>query len=186
MRPETIYQLRWNQIPIRQYSHALRGRLRSFQSEVLPRMRIFFAAFRKLFSGLDWPQATILSIGSPEVDRTVLDQLAHAHSWKLYFTSSYSEANASILRVQPHIILLDRELAVAWRIAVTSLAATSGGACVILISHVVDDYLWNEVVLHGGYDVVRKPLSEGDVLRIVKLAWAYWRAMHWTGSAVKK
>jgi len=40
----------------------------------------------------------------------------------------------------------------------------------------VDDYLWNEVVRRGGYDVLSKPLREEDLMRAIKLAWAYWNS----------
>lgn len=43
----------------------------------------------------------------------------------------------------------------------------------MLISPVADDYLWNEVVSNGGYDVLAKPLRQQDVLRAVKFAWSY-------------
>jgi hypothetical protein len=140
-----------------------------------------------MFSRPDHFRTAILSIGSPADDRSVLEELACAQGWKLHFALSCSEAHAAMPGIQPQIILLDRELAPSdWRMAVASLASVSRGACVVLISRVVDDYLWNEVVLYGGYDVLRKPLSEDDVFRIVKLAWAYWRAMHGTGSAATK
>ena len=55
----------------------------------------------------------------------------------------------------------------------------------LLISRVTDEYLWNEVVSNGGYDVLRKPLSESDVQRQVRLAWSYWSGMR-QGPAVSK
>jgi hypothetical protein len=42
------------------------------------------------------------------------------------------------------------------------------------MSRVVDEYLWNETVRRGGYDVVSKPLREEDLIRVVRLAWSYW------------
>jgi FixJ family two-component response regulator len=66
------------------------------------------------------------------------------------------------------------------------LATASGGACVLLISTVADDNLWNEVVLNGGYDVLRKPLREADLLRAVKLAWSYWNGIRQIATMTKK
>jgi len=53
---------------------------------------------------------------------------------------------------------------------------SSGGnhACIFLVSKVADDYLWNEVVRRGGYDVISKPLRHDELERAAKLAWTYW------------
>jgi len=56
------------------------------------------------------------------------------------------------------------------------LSSSRHRPCVLLVSRVVDDYLWNEVVRRGGYDVLSKPLREEEVARAIKLAWAYWNS----------
>ena len=80
-------------------------------------------------------------------------------------------------QLRPHIILLDRDLADGdWRDSLSACASSSAGVCTILISRVTDDYLWNEVVGNGGYDVLVKPLREQNVQRAVKFAWSYWNS----------
>jgi hypothetical protein len=59
---------------------------------------------------------------------------------------------------------------------VEDLASSPHRACVILVSGVLDAYLWDEVVRTGGYDVLYKPLREDDVVRSVRLAWSYWNS----------
>ena len=66
------------------------------------------------------------------------------------------------------------------------LSAVSAGACILLISRVVDDYLWNDVVMSGRYDVLRSPLREDDVVRNVRLAWSYWNCTHPAAPAAAK
>ena len=118
---------------------------------------------------------TIVAVLRTVSDRTLLDELSRRNQWNLCYVPSSDEAHAALQRNKPQIILVDRDVvAPDWRFAVSSLSTASGGACVLLISTVIDDYLWNEVITNGGYDVVRKPLIEEDVLRNVKLAWAYW------------
>ncbi len=80
-------------------------------------------------------------------------------------------------RLKAPVILCDRDLPGAdWREAVQVLATSSRGACVILLSSVLDDYLRDEVGRKGGHDVLSKPLREDDVVRAVKLAWTYWNS----------
>jgi hypothetical protein len=58
-----------------------------------------------------------------------------------------------LVRVQPQTVPLDREAEPAdWRNSMSSLAAASHGACVLLVSRVVDEYLWDALVSNGEYD----------------------------------
>ena len=43
-------------------------------------------------------------------------------------------------------------------------------------SCVSDEYLWREVVMYGGYDVVAKPLVDSVVSQTLQRAWYYWKA----------
>jgi DNA-binding response OmpR family regulator len=117
----------------------------------------------------------ILSVIRNLPDRLLLDEISRRNGWDMVFALTNAEAQDLLKQLRPQIILLDREIqGQDWRQAVSSLTAASGGACVLLVSRVIDDYLWNEVVMNGGYDVLRAPLSEADVLRNVRLAWSYW------------
>jgi len=130
---------------------------------------------------------TILSVLRNSSDRDMMVEVSRRNQWDISFVSTTEEARESLRFAKPHIVLVDRDLDVTdWRHAVSSLAAASGGACVLLISRVIDDYLWNEVVANGGYDLLRKPLTEEDVVRNVKLAWSYWNGTRPTAAAAKK
>jgi FixJ family two-component response regulator len=91
------------------------------------------------------------------------------------FADTCDQARAALDQLKAPVILYDRDLAGGdWREVVQALASSPHRTCVILISRVVDDYLWNEVAQKGGYDVLLKPLREEDVVRAVRLAWSYW------------
>lgn len=82
------------------------------------------------------------------------------------------------------VILCDRDLPGAdWRTAVGSLAALPQRACVVLMSSVVDDYLRQELIRWGGYEVLAKPLRADNILRAIKLALSYWTSVASTGAA---
>jgi FixJ family two-component response regulator len=80
-------------------------------------------------------------------------------------------------KLKAPVVLCDRDLpGKGWRGTVEDLASSPHRACIILVSGVVDTYLWNEVVRTGGFDVLSKPLREDDVIRAVRLAWSYWNS----------
>lgn len=56
----------------------------------------------------------------------------------------------------------------------------------MLASKVIDDYLWNELVSCGGYEVMGKPLREDEVSRAVRMAWSYWSSAAKRASSTTK
>jgi len=47
--------------------------------------------------------------------------------------------------------------------------------CFLLTSRVNDEYLWRELVTHGGYDILAKPLADLVVMQTLQRAWSYWK-----------
>jgi two-component system, OmpR family, response regulator len=93
--------------------------------------------------------------------------------WDLTATKTLEEALSAIRSTPTPIVIVDRDLAGPdWRPIVRSLAAQSNSPCVILASHVVDDYLLEEVIQHGGYDVIAKPFREQEVTHAIEFAWS--------------
>lgn len=142
---------------------------------------------RKADSKVDSSRITILGVVEALSDRDLLHQISQRNEWQLTLVPTSGAARETLKTAKPQIIFVDRDIdGVDWRFGVSSLAAASCGACVLLISRVIDEYLWNEVVANGGYDVIRKPLNENDVLRNVKLAWSYWNGTRQPDAAAKK
>jgi FixJ family two-component response regulator len=95
----------------------------------------------------------------------------------LHFAESCEEAWAVANQLAAPVVLVDRDWPGAgWRTIVESLVTLRHQASVILVSGVVDDYLWQEVIRLGGYDVLSKPLRTDNVARVVKLAFSYWKS----------
>ncbi len=109
-----------------------------------------------------------------QVDRDVLTNVSGSEVFDLHFAETCEEACAIANQVAAPVILVDRDWpGTDWRTAVESLASLQHQASVILVSGVADDYLWQEVIRRGGYDVLLKPLRADGVTRIVKLASLY-------------
>jgi CheY-like chemotaxis protein len=110
-----------------------------------------------------------------EQDRHVLTSISGQELLELHFVESCEEACAVANRLAAPVILYDRDLPGAeWRTAVRRLAAPPHRACVILMSGVVDDYLRQELIRRGGYEVLPKPLRADNISRVIQLALSYW------------
>lgn len=118
---------------------------------------------------------SVLCLLAEEQDRSLISDLSQRNRWEAFFATTREEAVRVLPTLKPQIIFFDRDLAGQdWRGFVTGFAAASGRACIMLVSKVIDDYLWNELVSNGGYEVLRKPLREDEVFRAVRMAWSYW------------
>jgi DNA-binding NarL/FixJ family response regulator len=129
----------------------------------------------------------MVAVLASEHDRSVVSNLCWRYQWEVFFANTCEQARLVSDELNPQIVLMDRDVAGSgWRKAMFSLTSSSSEACIVLVSRVVDDYLWNEVVYHGGYEVVGKPIREDEVAKAVRLAWCYWRSAAKYLAAAKK
>ena len=104
-----------------------------------------------------------------------MTELCKRNKWELFFATKREEAERFLRELKPQIMLFDRDLAGPdWREFVAGFAAATSGVCILLLSTVIDDNLWNDLVSNGGYELLRKPLREEEVSRAVRMARSYW------------
>ncbi len=119
----------------------------------------------------------IIGLVTSDEDRRLLAGICNRNGWYLLYADTCEEARAALDRLEAPVILCDRDLpGKGWRETVEGLASSPHRACIILVSGVLDAYLWDEVVRTGGYDVLYKPLREDELVRAVRLAWSYWNS----------
>jgi FixJ family two-component response regulator len=108
-----------------------------------------------------------LAILTSQADRAQLESIFEKAGWRIVFADAIED-------IQPiPIVLYDRDLPGAdWRQAIQQLSGSQHPRKVILASFVADDYLWEEVIHFGGYDILPKPFRESEVLHTMQFAWA--------------
>jgi DNA-binding NtrC family response regulator len=126
-------------------------------------------------AGPDIPRVLVLTVSI--VDQVFYRNLRARGEWDMVLTHSVPEALLLLAREAFPIVLCDRELpGWDWRQVMAKIVESSPRICFLLTSRVSDEYLWREVAMHGGYDVVAKPLEQDAVERILRRAWYYWKA----------
>jgi DNA-binding NtrC family response regulator len=119
----------------------------------------------------------ILWVSESEAEGALLDRMGASRGWRVTRCRTWKDAIGCLRQDRFAIVLCDRDLAGdEWPRRMEELARSARGGCVILASPVDDEYLWQEVIRHGGYDVVAKPLKEEQLAHAISLAWAYWKA----------
>ncbi|HEX5432421.1 MAG TPA: response regulator, partial [Bryobacteraceae bacterium] len=145
------------------------------RSTAQPILKNLAGLLRRPRSAMHSPPIKILGLLGLDPGRGLLADICRRNGWDLVLSETCEDARADLIRLKPQIVLCDRDLPGAdWRDVVQALASVRGCGCIILLSRVADDPLWNEVVHRGGYEVLSKPLREDHVRRAVKLASAYW------------
>ncbi|MCU1328884.1 MAG: response regulator receiver protein [Bryobacterales bacterium] len=119
----------------------------------------------------------VLVVTAPPDDHTFFSCLGETCRWKLTVTGSVGEALELVASLNFPLIVCDRELpGQQWRNVIARMKERAPRSCVLLISPVSDDYLWREVLRHGGYDVIPRPLQTETVSHLLDQAWYYWNA----------
>jgi DNA-binding NtrC family response regulator len=119
------------------------------------------------------PPARVLGVALVvnQQDRQVLDAQG---AFEAHLAESLENAWDLMKIFHAPVVLLDRNWpGIDWRAAIQRFASSPDRPCVILISGVADEYLWESVVQWGGYDILAKPLRVDAVERVIKLALAY-------------
>ena len=123
------------------------------------------------------PRISIVALVVSDHDREVLNYISSHEPLDIHFAESHVDAWEAMNRLNSPVILYDRDWPNAeWRTTVQALASSPQRSCVILACWVADDYLWQELVRSGGYDLLAKPFRADDVARCLKLALSYWRS----------
>lgn len=93
--------------------------------------------------------------------------------WKLNYASDLAIGLEKLRKHGFDVIIYDQNLSDQdWRMAVTSLAAIAPWSSILLLSPRGHPELWNEVIRHGGYDILGNPISEDGAESALGMAMA--------------
>jgi DNA-binding NtrC family response regulator len=119
----------------------------------------------------------VLVITTSVWDQTLYRSVRTHGEWDMVIAHSVAEALRLLAAREFAIVIYDRDLPGAdWREGLAKIVESSPRVCFLLTSRVSDEYLWREVVMHGGYDILVKPLEEDAVVHTLRRAWYYWKA----------
>ena len=131
------------------------------------------------------PVQVVLASGKQE-DGGALETIVEGTQWSLTSVPDFASAAGALRRLAAPILLCDRDLpGVRWQDALRTFAAGSGGPCVILLSSVADQYLWDDVIERGGFDVLTRPFQKQQVLAMFDFALTHWRTTQRNGAALR-
>ena len=121
----------------------------------------------------DW-SPTFIVITPDEAFHATLQQIAEARHWQMGRVASVDDVEALIRRKPTPMVVYDWDSAGDnWRNAVKRLSQLPGHPCVLLASHVADNYLLDEVVRNHGYDILPKSVTRERLIQGLQFAWSW-------------
>ena len=119
----------------------------------------------------------VLLASERDDDYQTLQALLHNTKWSVERATSWSDVSGFCHRVANQVVLLDRHFQGSdWRRSVSSLPNPAANRSLILLSDVSDPYLWNELVQHGGFDVLTRPFESSALFRTLAFAQRHCQA----------
>ena len=113
----------------------------------------------------------ILVLSAPLDDRFVLEDLGKERGWELRFASSPQEGFRLVREGHFELILCESDQpGYPWREVMDRLSETSPESCILLVSPARAEYLWQDILQHGGYGVLTRPLRKPYALRTLDTA----------------
>ncbi len=126
----------------------------------------------------------LILVTSRAEDVAELNELFHDTPWELAQATELKDACAVLKAASVPILLFDRDApGPDWKTAIKRLIQARKNACVILISGVADQYLWEEVIHNGGFDLLTRPFRREQLLSALIFAYAHCRTP-WPKKAV--
>ena len=128
----------------------------------------------------------VLLASEREDDHRDLQILLQNTKWSVVRASSLVEVSRFRGCSVSPVILVDSQFQSSdWRTTVASLLDSPTTQCIILLSDISDPYLWRELVQHGGFDILARPLDRHEVLQMFAFAHKHcgcdWPALHSVG-----
>jgi DNA-binding response OmpR family regulator len=110
----------------------------------------------------------LLAITADIENEIGLRRIAADNGWRVASARTSQEAIAAMESHEYALVICDRDLpGEDWREVLWRLTSLSQRTCILLASPVADEYLWNEVIQHRGYDVLTKPYRYDELKRAI-------------------
>ena len=117
-------------------------------------------------------QGAALLISPAERDHQILGNLFREQNWTLYSAHSLGSACAMLRRRVVPVVITERDLPDGdWRGVLEAVHSLPSPPLVIVTSLKADERLWAEALNLGAYDVLAKPFSRTELIRVLGSVW---------------
>jgi len=110
----------------------------------------------------------LLAVSDCPITLQKIGQIGEKRGWHVLEAASLRQAWAALLRDQVNVVITDEELpGGTWRDVLSETTSHPAEPAVLVLARSLRDPLWEEVLRHGGIDVLACPLDEHDLEQAV-------------------
>jgi DNA-binding NtrC family response regulator len=122
-------------------------------------------------------EATLLAVSADPGDSKAL--AAILETWTVKTVQTCAEALAALRRSKCAAVLCEKDLPDgSWRDLLRSASHFGQEPPLIVMSRAADESLWVDVLAHGGFDLIAKPLDPAEVRRVMGCASSNSHPLH--------
>jgi DNA-binding NtrC family response regulator len=128
--------------------------------------------------------ATLLSISPRREDHAEIEAVlqqtvplqATPIEWQVRKCATIRCAIGLLARHEIQVVVCDRDVEpTAWLDLLEEVSPSPNAPLIIVTSRLADERLWGQVLNHGGWDVLAKPLRPAEAKYIIESAWRHWQ-----------
>jgi DNA-binding NtrC family response regulator len=118
----------------------------------------------------------LAALGSCEESES-LKQILGADHWSLHLAHTFAEAEAALRLFSFGVVLCGSDFADGrgWKDVLNVIQRMHISPQLIVADRLADEALWAEVLNLGCYDLLAMPFEPREVLRVLPLAWDFWK-----------
>ena len=119
----------------------------------------------------------VICMGVSGRDHRLLENVTKHQQWNLYSAYTWADCTHLINERRTCVLLLDRgALGTDWKDAIRFVLRNARYCCILLLSGTTQDTFCNDFIEYGGYEVLKTPLEDSDVIEAIRSASAVWES----------
>jgi DNA-binding NtrC family response regulator len=116
----------------------------------------------------------VLAVGACQEDWASMQMVFREKAWNLHCVHNLADAVAFVQKHPAVVVVSDPVFTDGdWKHLLSHLIAEGHPSALVVVCRLADERLWSEVLHFGGYDLLLKPFDQGEVVRVIQLAWQH-------------
>jgi DNA-binding NtrC family response regulator len=115
----------------------------------------------------------LVVVSTRKEDHDNLESILADSAWQLFTAATLAEAYGALRNARTPIVICDAAIdGSRWSDTIRSFSRARPGAYVIFLADDNRESVYQEIIRHGGFDVLTRPLRKEDVFRVLLFAYS--------------
>jgi DNA-binding NtrC family response regulator len=149
-------------------------------------MAIYWSEMKEQSVGTRKFTIPLVVVSTRKEDRDNLESILADSAWQLFTVDTLGEAYSALRNAKTPIVICDAAIdGSRWSATIRSFSRARPGAYVIFLADDDRESVYQEIVRHGGFDVLTRPFQKEDVFRVLLFAYSHCRGT-WLAAPIRR